>query len=627
MEDMSASKRKFKTELKQLMEIITHSLYSHREIFLRELVSNASDAIDKARFEAVRRSDTAEHEWAIRVIPDKAAGTLTITDNGVGMSRDTITEDLGTIARSGTKAFLQQAREAQAAGTPELIGQFGVGFYSAFMVADEATVVSRGADTETATRWVSSGEDTYTVDDAERETQGTDVVLHLREDAKEYLDPWRLRQIINRFSTFIEYPIVLVYDEEKDGQTATKTETVNQQKAIWLRPKQEITEAEYHEFYKHIAHDFNDPIRTIHYTAEGAMEFRALLFLPAHKPFDYLMSEPKPRLHLYVKRVFITDACETLLPAYLRFVKGMVDSSDLPLNVSRELLQDNPLLAKIQKSLVSRILSEMGDMLAKARESYVTFFKAFGVTLKEGISRDFTNREKLSELLLFQSLRTEQGKYLTLDEYVAQMTAGQDEILYLCGDDEEAVRHSPYLEAVRAKGQDALLLTDPIDPFLVNDLTEFKGKKLRAIDQGDLAADEAVAEAVRETYAPLLALLNEKLSGVKEVRLSTRLKESAACLVGDAEQMNIHMERMMKHLTGQDAPAALRVLELNPEHAAVKTLQALHAAHADDARVPLLGQVLLDEALVAQGSRIADAAGFAGRINTLITALTGESTL
>ncbi len=616
---MTTSRRKFKTELKQLMDIIVHSLYSHREIFLRELVSNASDAIDKARFEALTRPDAGGDAWSIRIVPDKAARTLTITDNGIGMSRESIVEDLGTIARSGTKAFLQRAKEAQTAGAPELIGQFGVGFYSAFMVADEVTVVSRQVGEDVATRWSSTGDDTYAVEDAAREGAGTDVVLHLREDADEYLDPWRLRQIVTRFSTFIAHPIVMVTSEETDGKVEAKEETVNQRKAIWLRPKQDITAEEYHDFYKHISHDFADPARTIHYTAEGAMEFKALLFLPAHKPYDYFMAEPKPRLHLYVKRVFITDACEALLPPYLRFVKGMVDSADLPLNVSREMLQDNPMLGRIQKSLVTKILGTMAEMLEKEREAYAKFFHEFGMTLKEGVSRDFANREKLGELLLFRSLRTEAGKFLTLDEYVAQMNEGQTEIFYLCGDDAESLRHSPYLEAFRAKGQDVLLLSDPVDPFLTSELTEFKGKKLHAVDQGDVSAGDAVDATVRERFAPVLEALKGKLDGVKDVRLSARLKESAACLVGDEAQMNIHMERLMKHFTGQDAPAAPRILELNPGHAAVQRLLALHEADAGDARIVLLGRVFLDQALIAQGSRIGDVTGFAQRINALVT--------
>ncbi len=616
---MAESRRKFKTELKQLMEIIIHSLYSHREIFLREIVSNAADAIDKIRFEALTDERLEAADWSIRVIPDAAAGTLTVSDNGVGMSRETIIEDLGTIARSGTKAFLARAREAQAAGTPELIGQFGVGFYSCFMVADKVTVVSRMAGSEQAVRWTSDGQESYTVADGERSERGTDVILHLRDDAKEYLDAFRLRAIIGRFSTFIEHPIVLVTTETKDDKTETKEETVNEQKAIWLRPKQEITGEEYHAFYKHLSHDYDDPLRTIHYIAEGAIEFKALLYLPKHKPFDYLMREPKARLQLYVKRVFITDACEHLLPNYLRFVVGMVDCSDLPLNVSREMLQDNPMLAKIQKSLVSKLIAELADLLEKDREAYKTFYGEFGVTLKEGVARDYANREKLAGLLLFESARSEAGTPLTLDAYVEQMPEDQERILYLCGDSLEALRHSPYIEQARERGQDVLLMADHVDPFMIAELTTYKEKSFQAVDQGASPEGEAVDEETRKTFEPLLKALNEALPAVKEVRLSSRLKTSAACLISDNDQMNAQMERLMKQMTGQSMPAQPRTLELNPEHAVVLKLLDLHTADGSDSRIALYGQLLVDEATLAAGLPVSDPAGFAERVNTLIT--------
>ena len=615
---MAESRRKFKTELKQLMDIIVHSLYSHREVFLREIVSNAADAIDKIRFEALKDPSLGETDWSIRVVPDAKAGTLTISDNGIGMSRDTIIEDLGTIARSGTKAFLARAREAQAAGAPELIGQFGVGFYSCFMVADKVTVLSRAAGDASAVRWTSDGEEGYSVADAERDARGTDVILHLREDAREYLEPHRLRAIITRFSTFIEHPIVLVTEEEKEGKTEVKEDTVNDQKAIWLRPKQEIKDDEYSAFYKHIARDFDDPLRTIHYAAEGALEFRALLYLPKHKPFDYFMREPKARLHLYVKRVFITDACEHLLPPYLRFTAGLVDCADLPLNVSREMLQDNPLLARIQKSLVSKVLAELAELRDKDREAYKAFFDDFGVTLKEGVARDYANRDKLAGLLLFETARGESGKPVTLDEYVDQMPEDQKDILYLCGDSADVLRRAPYAEQAREHGQDVLLMQDSIDPFIVSELGTYKEKAFKALDQGEQDKD-TIEPSVQEAYEPLLKTVQELLAdAVKAVRLSTRLKSSAACLVSDADQMNVHMERLMQQMTGQQAASPPRVLELNPEHPVVTCMRRLHEADAADAGIGLRARLLLDQATVAAGLPVQDPAAFAERVNSLL---------
>jgi molecular chaperone HtpG len=483
---MSTRKLKFKTELNQLMEIIVHSLYSHREVFLRELISNASDAIDKLRFNALTDKSLVEGDtdWQIRLVPDKDAGTLTISDNGVGMTEETVIRELGTIARSGTKAFLESAKEAKGQPSPDLIGQFGVGFYSAFMVAEKVVVISRSADADTAVCWQSKGQGEFTIKDAEREARGTDIVLYLREDAKNFLEGWELRNLVKRFSDFVEHPIVLVTEEEKDGKTETKEETVNSRKAIWLRPKDELKDEDYATFYKHISHDFADPLKTVHYNAEGTLEFTALLFVPSQRPFDYYMSEPKAHLHLYVNRVYITDACENLLPVYLRFVKGVVDSSDLPLNVSREMLQDNAMVRKIQSNLVKRLLSTFEEMKQKDYDNYCTFFKAFGATLKEGVTRDFANREKLADLMLFQSTRTDPDTYLSLDDYVSQMGDDQKEIYYLCGESVDMLRQSPYLEVFKSRGQDVLLMEEAVDPFFAEALGEYKGKKLKPVDQG-----------------------------------------------------------------------------------------------------------------------------------------------
>jgi len=621
---MSTSKMKFKTELSQLMDIIIHSLYSHREIFLRELISNASDAIDKARFKALTDSGLIAEgeELCITIVPDAAAGTLTLTDNGIGMDRDAVVNDLGTIARSGTKEFLEQLKKSKET-SPELIGQFGVGFYSAFMVAEKVTVrsLTHGAD---AVEWSSTGEGTFTVKECDKSERGTEITLQLREDCKEYMDEWRLRDLVKRFSDFIEHPVQLTTtaptkdDEGKEtGETETKTETINTQKAIWLRPKADVSEDEHKEFYRHISHDYNEPLAHIQYAAEGALEFKSLLYLPSKRPQDYYMAEPKPRLHLYVKRVYITDACESLLPGYLRFVKGVVDSADLPLNVSRELLQDNPMIGKIRANLVKRILSTLEKMKKKEYDKYVEFFQQFGGTLKEGVSQDFDNRDRLASLILCESTRTEPGKYLSLDDYVEQMGEDQSEILYLCGDDMGVLRSSPYLEACRAKGQDVLLLAEPIDPFFCEGLSEYKEKKLKAVDAGDLDDGTEIPEETTKAFSGLLEKLDGLFDELKSVRLSTRLKQSAACLVAGNDHMNAQMERIMRQMSGGEAPAMERILELNPEHAAVKHLLELHDADAASPAVELLGRVFYDQALIAEGSRIKDPSAFAQRINEL----------
>jgi molecular chaperone HtpG len=624
---MSTRKLKFKTELTQLMDIIVHSLYSHREVFLRELISNASDAIDKLRYEVLtdRSLAGADTAWEIRLVPDKKAGTLTISDNGIGMDADAVIRELGTIARSGTKAFLEKVKESKQASTPDLIGQFGVGFYSAFMVADKIQVVTKAAgEDKAAVSWESSGKGDFTVGDAVREGHGTDITLFLREDALNFLEGWELRNLVKRFLDFVEHPIVLVTTEEKDQKSETKEETVNSRKAIWLRSKDEIKDEDYASFYKHVSHDFADPLHTIHYSAEGAIEFKALLFLPSQRPFDYYTSDPKPRIHLYVNRVFITDACESLLPQYLRFVKGVVDSADLPLNVSREMLQDNPLVRKIESNLVKRILSAFEELKTKEYEKYLKFYQAFGGTLKEGVARDYANREKLAGLLLFQSTRTEDGKYLTLDDYISQMPDEQKEIYYLCGERIGALRQSPYLEVFKEKGQDVLLLDEPVDPFFAESIGAYKGKDFKAVDQGDLADAPAVDEEHVKAYAGLLQHLSEGIEEVKEVRLSTRLRESASCLVADAGQMSAQMERLMKQMGGATAEQP-RILEINPEHAAVRAVRGLYEKDPGSADVLVLGRLLLDQAVIAEGSKIKDPSGFAQRINVLIAHMGGKA--
>lgn len=620
----SVEKREFRSELRQILNIITHSLYSHKEIFLRELISNASDAIDKVRFNSLQNEALLENnrDWKIKLVADKDAGTLTISDNGVGMSREGIIDNLGTIARSGTREFLDSLKSADAAARPELIGQFGVGFYSAFMVADKVTVVSRAAGETQAVRWESDGLGEFTVEATAKEGRGTDVTLHLKEDEKEFLEPWRLRAVVKQFSDFIEHPVVM--DVEKKGENDTKTieeETLNSRKALWLRSKSDVTAEEHNAFYRQISGDFEDPAKVIHYAAEGTLEFKALLYLPKHKSFELQFSEGKVGPKLYINRVQIMDHCEQLLPAYLRFVKGVVDCSDLPLNVSRELLQHNPLLEKIQKSLVKNVFQAMEELKTSDREAYTGLLAELGAILKEGLGRDWTNREAIAGLLLFESLKTEKGKTLTLAEYLEAMPSDQTDIYYLTGEDRAALEHAPVLEAFRAKGWDVLLLTEPIDEFVFPMLPDYKGKALKAADRHapELAPEDAKkAEEATETFKPLLSLLQEKLAGLKEVRLSKRLKESAACLVADEHAMGAHMERLMQKLgKGEGAPSP-KILELNPEHPAVQGLLRLHAANPADPRIERHARLLHDQAVLAEGSRLADPSDFAKRINELL---------
>ncbi len=640
---MAKRKLKFKTELNQLMDIIIHSLYSHHEVFLRELISNACDAIDKIRFEALTDSKLVgdDSDWGIRIIPDKDAGTLTISDNGIGMSEETVIRELGTIARSGTKAFVEKLKNKEGKNaTPDLIGQFGVGFYSAFMVADKVTVISREAGDESAVCWESDGEGSFSISDVEKESRGTDIILHMREGSEKYLESWEIKSLVKRFSDFVEHPIILVTQEEKkdeneDGEDkekdenkevelVEKEETVNSRKAIWLRSKGDISDDEYNSFYKHVTHDYTDPLHTIHYSAEGTMEFKSILYIPEKRPMDYYMTEPKPSLQLYVNRVFITDACEHLLPMYLRFVKGVVDSSDLPLNVSREMLQDNPMVRKIQSSLVKRILKELSDLKTKDYDKYCTFFKEFGATLKEGVTRDFDNREKIADLVLFQSTRTDADKYLSLTDYVDQMSEDQESIYYLCGDSVDTMRHSPYLEVFKSRGQDVLLMDEPVDQFFADAMGKYKDKTFKAVDKGELeegTEDEEISQETEKSYKKLLKYLSKELEDVKSVRLSQRLKESAAVLVAEEGQMNAQMERLMKQFGGPEGqmPTAQRILELNPDHEAVKAMLTLYDENSKSKDIKELGLLFLDQATIAEGSKIKDPAAFSSRVNMLIS--------
>ncbi len=603
---MSEKTMEFKTELSQLLHLITHSLYSHREVFLRELISNACDAIDKIRFEAL--TDAAlldgDNDWKITLAADKEAKTLTVSDNGIGMNEEVIVRNLGTIAHSGTKAFLAKLQESGAKDNPELIGRFGVGFYSSFMVADKVTVESRmhGAP---AVRWVSEGTGSFTVSEGTRETRGTSVTLHLKEDAAEYLEEYRLRSLVKKFSDFVEHPVVM-------GE-----ETLNTRKAIWLRGKSDITAEEYNEFYKHISHDFNDPAEVIHYNAEGAIEFKALLFIPEKKPFDMMMSnEPKAHLNLYVQRVFISNEFENLLPAYLRFVKGVVDAADLPLNVSREILQENPQLDKIRRNLTGRILKTLGDMKLQSYDKYLAFYRELGPMLKEGLQTDFENREKIADLLLFESSAAEAGKVRSLADYVESLKEGQNEIIYLAAEHRAVAEKSPFLEGFKADGKEVLFMLDPIDEFVLPQLGEYKGKKFKAANKGDLGDSEKLKDE-KKKFEGFIGFIKEKLKGVSEVRLSTRLKESPACLVGDEYSMSPHIEAMMRRM-GQPVPEMERVLELNPSHPVVAAVQSMYEADKENPKLGESVELLRDLAHVAEGSKVDDPSAFASRIAGLM---------
>lgn len=618
----TAETLEFKAELKQLLHLITHSLYSDREIFLRELISNASDAINKVRFDALANADKLEGntDWKIKLIPDAAAGTLTISDNGIGMSREEVIENLGTVAQSGTRAFLEAAKAAgKSAETPGLIGQFGVGFYSSFMVADKVSVLTRttGSSPADGTYWESDGQGKYTLEAREKTTRGTDVVLHMKEDAKEFLEPYRLRALVRKFSDFLEHPVVMDVEEEKEGKKEIHEETLNSRKAIWLRSKNEVKSEEYDEFYKAMTHDAEAPAAVMHYSAEGKTEFKVLAFIPAQKPLSFDWEEPTTGLQLYVQRVLIMERCEEVLPFYLRFVRGLVDSADLPLNVSRELLQQNPILEVIQKSVVKNILDTLGGMKNVEFDKFLTFYKGFGPILKEGLSRDWSNREKIADLLLFESANTEVGKYTTFAEYVEKMTDGQTAIYYLIGESSEQLRKSPYLEAFRAKGQDVLLLTDPIDEFTVPSFGAYKGKQLQAADRGDTATGDAIPAEVKDKFASLLSALKGKLPEVADVRLTTRLTESAACLVADGAAVSAHMERLMEKM-GRDSGSNKRALELNPNNTAVEAVRELHDKDSSDSRIEGYARLLYEQALIAEGSNVADPASFARRVNDLI---------
>jgi molecular chaperone HtpG len=618
-----AERHEFQTEVRELLDLMIHSLYSHKDIFLRELISNASDALDKVRFESVSRPELAPMgELEIRLEVDAEARTLAVYDNGIGMTRDEVVQNLGTIARSGTREFLKAVREAQAASAPELIGQFGVGFYSSFMVADRITVVTRRAGTEEATRWESTGDGGYTLEPAERSGAGTTVTLHLKpvdeEDGlKDYTQEAVLRDIVKRYSDFVSYPIRL------------KTETLNSMKAIWARGKDEVTEAEHREFYKHISHDWNDPLEHLGVHMEGGFEARALLYIPSKAPFDIHHRDGGHRgLSLYVKRVFIMDDWRDLLPAYLRFVRGVVSSDDLSLNVSREILQKDRQVQAIRKYLVRRILGALKEMKEQRPEKYQTFWTEFGAVLKEGLVAFEEGHDKLLELVLAPS--TDGPTPTSLGDYVSRMKEGQPAVYYVTAPSRETAERSPHLEAFRARGYEVLFFLDPIDELWLRLPRQVEGKTLVSVAKGavelgteeEKKQEESAREETSERFKDLLLALRAALQDdIRDVRLSGRLTSSPACLVGEAGDLSPHLEELLRR-SGQEVPKVKRVLELNPSHALVAHLQAFHAAHPADERFKRYAELLYGQAILAEGGTLPDPAAFSQRLAELLVEAT-----
>ncbi len=604
----------FKTEVKELLSLMIHSLYSHKEVFLRELLSNASDAIDKARYAALTDPSIYENdpEWKIKIIVDKQNKILTVSDNGIGMSKDEIIDALGTIAHSGTKDFLAQLKTSGATQNPELIGQFGVGFYSSFMVAKKVEVLSRraGLAPDKAVKWESSGEGSFTVHDAVKEGRGTDVIVYLKDDEESYLQEWEIKGIVKRYSDFIEHPIYLDIEREKPSEIdKSKTikvreeEKINSQKALWLRDKSEIKQEEYEEFYRHITHDFSPPQRVIHYKAEGSQEFTALLFIPSIAPFNILYRDYKIGPMLYVKRVQIMKNCAELLPEYLRFVKGVVDSSDLPLNVSREMLQNNRQVEVIKKSITKKILDTLMEMKKNEYEEYLKFYRHFGRVLKEGIHFDFSRAEQIGELLLFESINKEAGNYIGLQEYLDTMKEGQEFIYYITAQSHQEAVNSPYLEALRAKGYDVLVLTDEIDDLIFSGY-EFKGKRFKPINKGDIdLGGDSNEEEVKKQYAGLIDFMKDVLKDdVKDVKISGRLTNSPCCLVYDEMAIDQRLGNLMKAM-GQEIPENKRILEINPNHPLYNHMNRLFEEKGDSADLRSYVNLLYEEALILDGSK------------------------
>ncbi|MEC8103734.1 MAG: molecular chaperone HtpG [Pseudomonadota bacterium] len=618
----------FKTEVKQLLHLMIHSLYSNKEIFLRELVSNASDACDKLRFQALSNNDLYESEADLKVdiTFDKEAKTLTIADNGIGMTRDDVVNHLGTIAKSGTAEFLSQLSGDQQKDS-QLIGQFGVGFYSAFIVADKVVVETRraGESADQGTRWESEGEGEFSLESIEKAGRGTQITLHLKEGEDEFADSFRLQNLIKKYSDHIAIPVFVQQDaneEDSEGEESSAPEAVNQAQAMWTRAKSDLSEDEYKEFYKHVSHDWNEPLTWMHNTVEGKLNYTSLLYIPAQAPFDMWNREASRGVKLYVQRVFIMDDAEQFLPAYLRFVKGVLDSNDLSLNVSREILQQDKQVDSLRSALVKRVLDTLEKMAKKDPEKYQTFWSQFGEVLKEGPAEDFANREKVAGLFRFATTTSEGTEQtVSLADYIARMREGQKKIYYITGENHEAVAASPHLEYFRKKGIEVLLLADRVDEWMVGHLSDFDGKAFQDVTKGELDLDELADDSekeeqkqLEESHKALIERLETALKDeVKEVRVSSRLSDSPACLVVGQYDMGGHMRRLME-AAGQKVPEPEIALEVNPSHPLIERLDQ----EADEDRFAELAQVIHAQAQLAEGSQLKQPAQYVTRLNKLL---------
>jgi molecular chaperone HtpG len=622
----------FQAETRQVLQLMIHSLYSNKEIFLRELISNASDALDRVRFAAIQDDAVyaGDSELHIDIEIDEEAGTLTVRDNGIGMDRDHVMENIGTIAKSGTKAFLDRLSGDQKVDA-QLIGQFGVGFYSAFIVADKITLLSRraGDAIEDGVRWESDGGGEYSIEAVERENRGTEVILHLKEEEKEFLSKWSIRSLISRYSDHIGFPIRMVKEDEEGEEKGSGWEEINQASALWSLPKSEIGDEEYQSFYKYLTHDLDDALCWAHNKVEGNQSYTTLLYVPGTAPMDMMLQrDERTGLRLYVNRVFIMDAAQSLLPHYLRFIRGVVDSSDLPLNVSRELLQENELVGKIRSAVVRRSLDLIGKMAKDDTEQYAKFWQQFGAVIKEGVAEDFTNRERIAPLLRFAStLDGKEEASVDLAGYKERMPEGQDAIYYITAENHQAASHSPHLEVFRKKGIEVLLMSDRVDEWMMAYFNEFDGTPFKSVAKGDIelgavkSSDDAEKEEGDKTEdaadaldSTLLEKIHESLGEqVSEVRSSQRLTESASCLVLGEQEMALHLQRLLEQ-AGQPVPDSRPVLELNASHPLVEMLQS----EEDDERFNDLAQVLFEQALLSEGGSLTDPAGYVSRVNALL---------
>lgn len=613
----------FQTEVRQLLNLMIHSLYSNKEIFLRELISNASDACDKLRFEALQNDALYEDDsdLRVRITVDKDKRTLTVSDNGIGMSRDEVIEHIGTIAKSGTRQFFESLTGDQHKDL-ELIGQFGVGFYSAFIVADKVTLTTRRAGSEEAVQWISAGEGSYTLEPVKKESRGTDITLHLREDEDEFLEPYRLRAIISKYSEHISLPIQLPSQEEGKQD---EFETVNDASALWRQPKKDITDDEYKAFYKHVAHDFGEPLAWTHNQVEGTQEYTTLLYIPERAPFDLWDRDHQHGIKLYVRRVFIMDDAENLMPQYLRFVRGLVDSDDLPLNVSREILQKNRFIDTIRNASVKKILGLLETMAEQEPEKYARFWEQFGKVMKEGPAEDFANRERIAALLRFASTHNDsEVQNVSLQDYIGRMKEGQEKIYYITADSYAAAKHSPHLEIFRKKGIEVLLMYDRVDEWLTSHLTEFDGKPLVSVAKGELdlgelqdKEDEQAEKAAESAHKDLVERIRKALGdAVKDVRISHRLTDSPSCLVMENNEMPVHLQKMLKQ-AGHEVPDTKPILEINAEHTLVKRLKD----ESNDKRFADWAQLLFEQAMLSEGGQLDDPAAFVKRMNSMLVEL------